>query len=184
MVKPKVTAIITSYNRFDYLQNAIQSVVNQDYENLEIIVVNDDSDDQRYYEYEFPEIVKLIHIDRKETPNWGGSRQPLRNIAANMSDAKYLAFLDDDDIWLKNKLNIQIDALEKSDCKLSSTEGYYGEGVYQDGQEFEVVLPSIIDPKLMDTLFEYSVIVEGRRVPPPSLFRQLLVAKSVVGNSK
>lgn len=136
MAKPKVSVIITSYNRFDYLQNAIHSVLIQDYENLEIIVVNDDSDDQRYYEYEFPEIVKLIHIDRKETPNWGGSRQPLRNIAANISDAKYLAFLDDDDIWLKNKLNIQIDAIERSDCKLSSTEGYYGEGVYKEDKEY------------------------------------------------
>jgi len=136
MIKPKVAAVITTYNRFDYLLNAIDSVLSQEYENLEIIIINDDSDDSRYYDHAFPDNVKIIHVDRKQTPEWGGARNPLRNIGAEISDAKYLAFLDDDDIWLSNKLNSQIQELENSEYKMSSTEGYYGEGVFSDNKNY------------------------------------------------
>ena len=48
-------------NRFDSLQNSLNSVLEQDYENFEIIVVNDDSDDKRYYEKNSNEKIKFIH---------------------------------------------------------------------------------------------------------------------------
>ena len=72
----------------------------------------------------------MIHVEKSSTPDWGGSRQPLRNIAANVATGKYLAFLDDDDLWLPNKLDKQITRLENSSYEMSSTEGLYGEGVY------------------------------------------------------
>ena len=58
MSKPLVSVIIPSFERFDYLQNAISSINNQNYENLEIIIVNDCSKDSRYYSYEFQKILK------------------------------------------------------------------------------------------------------------------------------
>ena len=102
MSEPLVSVVITSYNRFDSLQNSLKSVLEQDYENFEIFVVNDDSDDERYYEKNLNEKIKFIHIKRSETPDWGGSRQPLRNIAVKEANGKYIAFLDDDDIWMPN----------------------------------------------------------------------------------
>ena len=48
---PKVSVIIPSFNRFDYLLRAIDSVESQNYKNLEIIVVNDGSDEDGYYKY-------------------------------------------------------------------------------------------------------------------------------------
>ena len=45
---PLVSVIIPSYNRFDYLENAIKSIFNQTYKNYEIIVINDGSTDKRY----------------------------------------------------------------------------------------------------------------------------------------
>ena len=64
MNKKLVSVIIPSFNRFDSLMNAIDSVFNQTYDNFEIIVVNDGSTDQRYYENEFPK--NVIKIDLKE----------------------------------------------------------------------------------------------------------------------
>ena len=52
--EPKVSAIIPSYNRFKYLINAVDSILNQDYKNLEIIIINDGSDElQKGIEYTF-----------------------------------------------------------------------------------------------------------------------------------
>ncbi len=131
MSEPLVSVVITSYNRFDSLQNSINSVLQQDYENFEIFVVNDDSDDERYYEKNFNKKVKFIHINRSDTPDWGGSRQPLRNLGVKEANGKYVAFLDDDDIWMPNKLSEQIKSMEEKKFKFSSTEGFYGKGFYK-----------------------------------------------------
>lgn len=132
----KVSVVIPSYNRYTYLINAIESVESQTYKNIEIIVVNDGSTDQRYFDPELERRAKVIHIDRNNTPNWGGSRPAVRNYGIEISTGKYVAFLDDDDIWLQNKLKIQIEALEQSEYKMSSTEGLYGEGVYDLNTEY------------------------------------------------
>jgi len=57
MQNPKISVVITSFNRFEYLLEAIESVQKQEYSNYEIIVINDDSNDKRYYEYNFPDPV-------------------------------------------------------------------------------------------------------------------------------
>ena len=138
MTQPKVSVIIPSYNRFKYLKNALDSVLNQTYKNYEIIVVNDGSDEKEYYENNFETPIKIIHLDRNETPNWGGSRQPNRNIAANIAEGKYLAFLDDDDIWLPEKLNIQVNFMENSLNKFSGTEGYFGFGEFDKNLKYDL----------------------------------------------
>ena len=137
MKEPLVSVIIPSYNRFEYLLNAVNSVKNQTYKNYEIIVVNDESSQKEYYEYAIEDI-NLINIKKKDYPNWGGSRQPLRNIGAEIAKGEYLAFLDDDDIWMNNKLELQINEMLKNNYLFSSTEGYYGEGVFDKNTSYEL----------------------------------------------
>ncbi len=136
MDNPLVSVIIPSFNRYSYLQNAVESVINQSYKNIEVFVVNDESTQEDYYSKSFPDVVNQINIERKNYPDWGGSRQPLRNIAADISSGKYLAFLDDDDVWLPDKLQIQIETMENSKNDISCTEGYYGEGIYDSNQNY------------------------------------------------
>ena len=130
MSEPKVSIIIPSYNRFKYLLNALDSIYAQDYTNYEIIVVNDGSTQEEYRSYKFPEQVNIVHINKEDTPDWGGSRQALRNIGSVNSTGDYLAFLDDDDIWMENKLSIQINNMVQKNYLFSSTDGYFGTGVY------------------------------------------------------
>jgi len=137
MNNPKVSVIIPSYNRISYLKNALDSVYKQTYSNYEIIVLNDDSTQPEYKSFKFPTNVKIIHINRDETPDWGGSRQPLRNIGSSYSTGEYLAFLDDDDIWMPNKLEIQIKSMLMKNYKFSSTEGYFGEGVFNSSTSYQ-----------------------------------------------
>ena len=48
---PLVSIIIHSFDRFEYLLNAIESIKNQTYKNYELILINDDSNEKEYYEY-------------------------------------------------------------------------------------------------------------------------------------
>lgn len=137
MKEPLISVIIPSYNRFEYLLNAVNSVKDQTYKNYEIIVVNDESSQKEYYENTIEDI-NLINIKKKDYPDWGGSRQPLRNIGAEIAKGEYLAFLDDDDMWMNNKLELQINEMLKNNYLFSSTEGYYGEGVFDKNASYEL----------------------------------------------
>lgn len=132
-----ISVIIPSYNRFSYLQNAITSVINQTYKNFEIIIINDGSDQSQYYENNFPDCVKLIHqkINHREKIGYVSDGY-VRNIGINEANGDYLAFLDDDDIWLPDKLDKQISAIKESQIEFSSTEGFYGKGPYINNLEY------------------------------------------------
>ena len=88
MSEPKVSVIIHSYNRYEYLVNALKSIENQTYKNFEIILINDDSDQREYYETNFGPKVKKIDIKKSETPEWKGSRQALINIGVDHANGK------------------------------------------------------------------------------------------------
>jgi len=137
-IKPLVSVIIHSYNRFSTLQNALESVLTQTYKKFEIILINDESTEKEYYEYKFSNLIKKIDIDRSIYPNWSGSRQALINIGVANSNGSYIALLDDDDIWMPEKLEVQISKMLDKNMLFSSTEGYFGFGVYNSSNVYEL----------------------------------------------
>ena len=56
MSDPLVSVIIPSYNRYAFLENAVKSVLDQSYNNIEVFVVNDESTEQDYYIKKFPKL--------------------------------------------------------------------------------------------------------------------------------
>jgi glycosyltransferase involved in cell wall biosynthesis len=128
---PKVSVIIPTYNRFKYLLNTIKSVKEQDYNNLEIIVVNDCSTEKEYYEHKFDQNIKVIHLKENSKVKFGyACAGYVRNIGILQSTGEYVAFCDDDDIWMSYKISKQIKAIKNTGCKISSTDGFYGNGIY------------------------------------------------------
>ena len=114
--------IIPTYNRFKYLLNAIDSVVKQSYKNLEIIVINDNSTQKEYYEYDFTKVdsrITIIHLKENSRQKYKipSPAANARNIGIDNSKGDYIAFLDDDDVWLPNKLEIQIKSNERKNLK-------------------------------------------------------------------
>ena len=104
--KPKVSVIIPTYNRASLLRRSIQSVLNQTFQDFEIIVVDDCStDNTEQVVKNFQEKDKRIrYIKHKE--NKGGAAA--RNSGIKASKGEFIGLLDDDDEWLPKKLEKQI----------------------------------------------------------------------------
>jgi glycosyltransferase involved in cell wall biosynthesis len=102
----KISAVITTYNRRDWLQRAVTSVLKQTYPLHELIVIDDGSDDgtEDLVRRHYPQI--LYH--RQE--NLGISRA--RNKGIGLCSGNWIAFLDSDDEWLPDKLQLQASGLE------------------------------------------------------------------------
>lgn len=134
-----VSVIIPSFNRFVFLLNALESVKNQTYTNIEIIVINDNSDDENYYSYNWKDNnVKIIHLEKNSKKIFGyGCVGYVRNIGLKQSNGKWIAFCDDDDIWFPEKIEIQIKAMKENNCKMSSTDALWGKGIYDSNKTYK-----------------------------------------------
>lgn len=135
----KVSVIIPSYNRFKFLLKTIESIKAQTFSNIEIIVVNDRSTDEKYYKYNWKEEgVGIIHLEKNSKEIFGhGSPGYVRNQGLKVAKGKYIAFCDDDDMWFPEKITLQINAMKESKCKMSSTEGIIGSGIYDETTKYK-----------------------------------------------
>jgi glycosyltransferase involved in cell wall biosynthesis len=104
----KISVIISVYNGENYLSNAIESVLQQDYDDKEIIVIDDGSiDGTQEVIREFGK--KVISIYQKNRGLGAG-----RNAGVKASSGDYIAFLDHDDVWAPGKLSKQMDIMLSS----------------------------------------------------------------------
>ena len=168
----KVSVVIATYNRFKYLQNAIQSIRNQTYKNIEIIVVNDCSTQREYLEYDWPADIKIIHLDKNTKAFFGyACAGYVRSQGILAGTGKYIAFCDDDDSWFPNKIELQLKAMQETGCKMSSTDGLVGQGVFDKNNTNTVYstffagenLPEIWNLALMEKsnyMITSSVVIE------------------------
>ena len=132
-----VSVIVPTFNRFKFLLNTIQSIKSQTYSNIEIIVENDSSTEKEYYDYNWDGI-NIIHLDKRSKDIFGfGCAAYVRNKGIEKSKGKYIAFCDDDDIWFPCKIELQLNAMKTTRCKMSSTDGLYGNGVYDSNKTYK-----------------------------------------------
>jgi len=129
----KVSVVITTYNNFQSLLCTIKSIQNQTYKNIEIIVVNHFSTESEYYNYDWTKNnLIIIHCEKNKTQNSkntsSGGYQ--KNLGIEVSTGKYIAFCKDTDIWFPKKIQLQLNSMIKTDCKISSTDGLIGSGLY------------------------------------------------------
>lgn len=113
-MQEKISVIITTYKRkFNILSRAINSVLNQTYQNIEIIVVNDNSIDNTFFS-EIEENIKKYQNQIKyiSYPDNKGACAA-RNLGALEARGKYIAFLDDDDVFRPDKIERQVYFLHK-----------------------------------------------------------------------
>lgn len=113
----RVTAVVTTYDRPDLIQRAVDSVLDQTYQGVECVVVDDHSPEQRTRE-----TVESIESDRLTYERHDENRglSAARNTGIGHASGEYVAFLDDDDEWLPEKLEKQVALFDDlmDDCGL------------------------------------------------------------------
>jgi len=101
-----LTIVIPVYNGERYLADAIQSVLDQTYQNFEVILVDDGSTDgSAVVAKRFGEAIRYVH-------QANGGVCKARNTGIAVARGTYLAFLDQDDLWLPEKLAVQVAYLD------------------------------------------------------------------------
>lgn len=122
---PLVSVIIPTYNRARFLPNAIDSVLNQTYPSIEILVIDDGSTDNTSEALKpYNDKIRYLSAEHRGTAH-------ARNLGMQQASGKYIAFLDSDDIYLPFKIALQVEFIEshpKIGMVCSDFSGKYADG--------------------------------------------------------
>lgn len=142
MNPPLVSVVIPVYNCEAYVGEAVQSALDQDHPNIEVIVVDDGSRDGSVDVLKrFGDRIRLIQVR-----NGGPARA--RNAAMAVAKGRYLAFLDADDVWLPGKVSAQVAYLEAH----PDTGACYTEwSVWKSSPGGDFSRPEIVEPQINAT---------------------------------
>lgn len=113
-----ISVIISTFNRWELLKRAVESVLNQTHKEFECFVIDDCSTDPEYTTEKLTDDsrVTLIRLPQnmREKYNMSNAQGMTRNEGLKLAKGKYIAFLDDDDWWEPQKLEIQLKILEEN----------------------------------------------------------------------
>ena len=114
-----VDVILTNFNKADYVKEAIQSVIDQTYENWKLYIIDDNSQDKSIEvinKFSTFKNIFIIKLSKNKGPSF------CRNFGMRISNSKYISFLDSDDAWSSLKLEKQISFMEKNNFNFTYTD--------------------------------------------------------------
>lgn len=159
MLEKKVSVIIATYRREFELSRALESVAEQTHKNYEIVVVDDNDDDvwNRIAEEQISDFrmkypkVELKYIQNH--PNLGSAKT--RNVGISVAIGDYVCFLDDDDVYLPNRISSQLSAMVEQSADYSITDlALYSEA----GKLIEIRRRGYIDKYDTESLTKYHLM--------------------------
>ncbi len=146
-MKPLISVIIPTFNRAEFLKISISSVLNQTFKEFELLIIDDGSTDNT------KEIIKSFNDDRIKYIYYNQNKGPsyARNTGIKLAQSNFIAFLDSDDKWKNEKLEIQYKSmLKNSNYLLSHTEEIW----YKNGK---ILNPKKIHKKQQGDVFQQSL---------------------------
>ena len=172
--KPLVSCIINFFNTERFIEEAIESVFDQTYDNWELLLVDDGSNDGSsvialQYAQKYPG--KVSYLEHEGHQNRGVSAA--RNLGIRNAQGEYIAFLDADDIWLPQKLERQVEILDskpEAAVVFGPTQFWYswtGNRLDRDLDSIRDVVPQynrLFEPPILFTL----LLQNKARAPIPS----------------
>ena len=156
MSKIDCTVIIPTYKNYKTIERAVNSVLSQTKLPQKIIIIDDFSNDIKYEELlrklaNHP-LVEVYFSKKNQGPGTS------RNIGIKLSDTKYIAFLDSDDAWRKEKLETQFNLMEKYGYYLTCHESIIFES-YNEVEKEKIIIKTLKKYQLF-----YSNIIQTRSV--------------------
>ena len=112
-----ISVIIPYYNSENTIIRALESVVKQTFTDYEVILVDDSSTDSSHSIVD-NYMKKHKHVSFKHYCQKNTGPSEARNLGISKSDADYIAFLDSDDSWVENKLEIQIKLMKNNEIEI------------------------------------------------------------------
>ncbi len=172
MKTPLISVIIPSYNRLEYMLRAIESVLNQTYKNLEIIIVNDGSTEEGYLNHKYLDKVEQINLKENQKNIHGFGPGNIRNFGVEVANGKWLAFLDDDDYWLNEKIETQINKLEESKLLMCSSDALIGEGIFNENKNYQSLLNDYYYKKIKRLIYRNYFVNRFKKLKYPDKFNR------------
>ena len=131
MTRPLVSVIVPTYNRPEMLAGCLQSILNQTYPNVEIIVVNDGGVDVRKIIDPLKQKNMITILEHPANRGMAAAR----NTGIAVARGKYLAYLDDDDSYLPHHIETLVNFLENNDGKVAYTDAQRAHIKTYDGRD-------------------------------------------------
>lgn len=141
---PKISVVITAYNASKWIAATLDSVLAQDFIDFEVIVIDDGStDNTALVVADYGERVRCIY-----RPN--GGQPSARNVGIRAARGEYIAFVDADDLWTKEKLRLQMDLLQKTGlawvyCDAFAFDDQSGKRLYRFGEVVRQLTGDILE---------------------------------------
>jgi glycosyltransferase involved in cell wall biosynthesis len=164
----KVAIILPNYNSEAYLDETINSIIDQTFKNWKLIIVDGNSNDetqrilQNYIQH--PNI-NVIRLKKNKRAGF------CRNLAMRNSNSDYVAFIDSDDIWDREKLSKQLDFMIKNDYHFTYT-NYLPFKSEKKRQDLKEIKPA--------NIFTYEKFVRNTSIATSTM----IIKKSSIGNVK
>jgi len=164
-----VSVIIPTYNRYELLNHSIRSVLANTYKNVEVIVINDCSIDQRYYSGDLEKYEKttVIHlpVNMRVKHNVSAAQGMTRNYGIEKARGEWIAFLDDDDFYLETKIGKQLEIMKKNNSLFSTTRMYTinHHSITIDKLDFNII-QSHDDNNYENKLFNLEMIMKANHI--------------------
>lgn len=162
-MKPKISVIMPAYNAEKYIGEAVESVLNQTYENLELLIIDDCSTDGTFQLLEcIAKKDSRIKIFRNEK-NLGVA--DTRNRGFEIADGEYSALIDSDDVWRREKLEKQIELMIRQGIDVSyCSYGLIDENGNKCGRDFITPAKTEFDQMLEKSVISCSTAVLSKNI--------------------
>jgi teichuronic acid biosynthesis glycosyltransferase TuaG len=168
----KIDIILPNYNSNHFFFETINSILNQSFENWKLIIVDDNSNletKELLKKYSQNSKIEIIWLKKNKGPGF------CRNIAIRYSKSDYLAFIDSDDIWYKNKLLEQLNFMLENNYDFTYT-NYLPFKVKNNLTKEHYEMNTVFPPKS----FNYDLFINNTSIGTSTM----MIKNSIVGNAK
>jgi len=167
-MKPVVTIIIPNFNKQEFLEECINSVIDQSFREWKLIIIDDGSTDSSISllsKFKNNKKIKIIELKKNKGPSF------CRNLGMRLSTTRYLAFLDSDDYWDKDKLKDQIYFMTKENFQITFSDYYF----FRENQKEKIIKSTNVPIS-----FALKTFIKNSSINTSTL----IIEKSIIGNTR